>query len=60
MKYGTVLVNVHWGNRYKHESNKSYNWMEQVRNIILRRLYQLGHVMTMNEEWVPKEALKDI
>jgi hypothetical protein len=55
---GPVLVSGQWRNKYKHESYKFYKEMELVRNIKLRRLQRVGHVMRMTEERVPKEALK--
>jgi hypothetical protein len=55
---GAVLVNGQWRNRYKHKSYKLYKEMELTRNIGLRRLQRVGHLMKTMEERVPKEALR--
>jgi len=56
--YGLVLVNGQQQNRYNHEIYKLYNVMEQTRNISLRRLQWVGHVMRMNDERAAMKALK--
>jgi len=56
--YGLVLVNGQQQNRYNHETYKLYNEMEQARNISLRRLQWVGHVMRMKDKRVLKKALK--
>jgi hypothetical protein len=53
-----VLVNRQQQNRYNHEIYKLYNVMEQTRNISLRRLQWVGHVMRMNDERAAMKALK--
>jgi hypothetical protein len=45
--YGLVLVNGQQQNRYNQDIYKLYNEMEQTRNISLRRLQWVGHVMKM-------------
>ena len=54
---GTVLVNGRWRNRYNNEVCKMCKEMELTKNIRLRRLQWVGHVMGMKEERVPRRAL---
>jgi hypothetical protein len=54
-----VLVNGQWQNRYNHEISNLYEEMELTRNISLRKLQWVGHVMGMKNETVPKKALKE-
>jgi hypothetical protein len=56
--YGPVLVNGQWQNRHNNEIYTVYKEMELTRNIRLRRLHWMGHVMRMKDERVPKKALK--
>jgi hypothetical protein len=53
------LDNGQWQNRYNHEIHKIYKEMELRKNIRLRRLQWVGHVMGIKEERVPKKALKE-
>jgi hypothetical protein len=55
---GTVLVNGQWRNRYNNEICKLYKEVEPTKNIRLRRLQLVGHVMRMKEERVPGRALQ--
>jgi len=57
--YGLVLVNGQQQNWYNHEIYKLYNEMEQTKNINLRRLQWVSHVMRMKDERVPKKATKE-
>ena len=55
--YGPLLVNGQLQNKYNHEIHKLYKEMELTRNIRLRKLQWMGHVMMKNER-VLKRALK--
>ena len=56
--YGRVLVNGQWQNRHNNEICNLDKDMEVTRNIRLRRLKWVGHVMRLKVERVPKEALE--
>jgi hypothetical protein len=57
--YGRVLVNGQWRNRYIHDICVLYKELELARNIGLRRLHWVGHVMRMKDDRVLKKALKE-
>jgi hypothetical protein len=56
--YGPELVNGQWRNRYNNEIYNLCKELELTRNIRLRRLQWLGHVLSMKDERAPKKALK--
>jgi hypothetical protein len=55
---GPVWVNGQWRNRHNHEIYKLHKENELTRNIRLRRLQSVGHVIGMMDETVSKKALK--
>jgi hypothetical protein len=57
--YGRVLVKGQWRNRYIHDICNLYKELELARNISLRRLHWVGHVMRMKDDRVLKKALKE-
>jgi hypothetical protein len=58
--YGPVSVKGHWRSAYNHKIYilVLYEEMELTKNMSVRRLQWVGHVMTMKEERVPKKTLK--
>jgi hypothetical protein len=50
--YGPVLVNEQWQKRYNHEI---YKEMRLTRNIRLRRLQWVGHVLRMKGKGCPRK-----
>ena len=55
---GPVLVNGQWQNRQNHKIYNLYKDMEITRNVRLRGLQWVGHVMRVKVERVPKKALE--
>jgi hypothetical protein len=52
--YAPVLVNGRWRNRYNDDMYSLYKQLELTRNIRLRRLQWVGHVLRMKDEREPK------
>ena len=57
--YGPEWVNGQWRNRYNHEICNLYKEMDLTRNIRLRRVQWMGHVMRMKDERVLNKVLKE-
>jgi hypothetical protein len=57
--YGPEWVNEQWRNGHNHEICNLYKEMELTRNIRLRRVQWMGHVMRMKDERVLKKVLKE-
>ena len=57
--YGPVLANGQWRNPFNNDIYNYYKEMELTRNIRLRRLQWVSHVLRMKDERAPKKALKE-
>jgi hypothetical protein len=57
--YGLEWVNGQWRNRYNHEICKLYDEIELTRNIRLKRVQCVGHVMRRKDERVLEKVLKE-
>jgi hypothetical protein len=57
--YGPEWVNGQWRNRYNHEIRNLYKEVELTRNIRLRRVQWVGHVIRLKDERVLKKVMKE-